>query len=198
MCPTVRLDAKFGAAWGTALAGTIPEEEANADCGTALASAAACCAVLEEVNGARAAAAVALADDSSASRASRDASAESALPKPAEEEARCMPIAEDSEEEDRGPCTIPDGAFPLSPLESSDACMTNTACLVVAQIDSFVTGYISIQIGRNTFHAVKRQGTCWEGLCHLETTQPGMTLLTMANTTLCSRYTDCCMRGQIK
>lgn len=49
----------------------------------------------EEVNGARAAAAVVLADDSSTSRASREAAAESALPRPAVEEACTIPTEEE-------------------------------------------------------------------------------------------------------
>ena len=49
----------------------------------------------EEVNGARAAAAVVLADDSSTRRASREAAAESALPRPAVEEACTIPTEEE-------------------------------------------------------------------------------------------------------
>ena len=113
------------------------EEEARGDCRAALlstaaavtsrADAAACCALVEDVNGAKAAAAVALADDSSASRASREASAELALPMPAEEEARCMPTTQDREEEDRAWCISPCESSSLYSCDSSEACKTTKA-----------------------------------------------------------------------
>lgn len=83
--------------------GTCWVEEAKGDCAAALlptdaavlfkTAAASRFALVQEVNGTRAAAAVALADDSSASSASREASAELALPMPAKEEECCTPSA---------------------------------------------------------------------------------------------------------
>lgn len=112
------------------------EEEAKGDCAAALLSTAAvtfradgdgCCALVEEVNGAKAAAAVALADDSSASRASKEASAELALPRLAEEEACCTPTAQDREEEGRAWRTSPCESSSLSSCDSSDAYKANKA-----------------------------------------------------------------------
>lgn len=120
------------------LAETCWVEEARGDCTAALLStaaavtskpdAAACCALVEDVNGAKAAAAVALADDSSASRASREASAELALPMPAEEEARCMPTAPDREEEDRPLGTSPAQSPSLPSCDLEETCKTTRAC----------------------------------------------------------------------
>ena len=143
MLPSVGCEAAMEAAARPELEEACWEEEAKGDCAAAWlstaavtfkADAAASSALVQEVNGAKAAAAVALADDSSASRASREASAELALPRPAEEEARCMPLAQDREEEDRARCTPPRESSSPSSCDLSQACKTARAyhrCLYV-------------------------------------------------------------------